>query len=139
MKLHELTKPVPKKLTQQTSVAAGKEPSLKLGTIGVTVGQSQSKGDTSRVREAVGFRMEPADREPAETTQGFKQRSQAEIRVSEVLRRVRLSSLSNKDERAIDKYLASKRPEEVLKRRDIDQMAAVLNLDVNTIRDLTGF
>jgi len=120
MKLHELTKPVPKKLMQRTSVAAG-------------------KGNTSRVREAVGFRMEPADREPAETTQGFKPRSQAEIRVSEVLRRVRLSSLSNKDERAIDKYLASKRPEEVLNRRDIDQMAAVLNLDVNTIRDLTGF
>lgn len=37
------------KLTQKGSVAAGFAPRLDLTTVGITIGQKQSTGDTSRV------------------------------------------------------------------------------------------
>ena len=35
---------------QKASVAAAKEPRLNLGTIGVSIGQTQSSGDTSKIK-----------------------------------------------------------------------------------------
>jgi hypothetical protein len=37
------------KMIQKASVAAGKEPKLRLGVLGIEIGQTQSTGDTSRV------------------------------------------------------------------------------------------
>ncbi len=47
MKVGELI-PIPK-LTQKGSVAAGFAPRLDLTTVGISIGQKQSTGDTSRV------------------------------------------------------------------------------------------
>lgn len=59
MKLHQLGLTpagiaATKKLSSQVhkaTVAAAKEPKLKLGVIGIEIGQEQSTGDTSRVNE----------------------------------------------------------------------------------------
>lgn len=50
MKVGELI-PLPKKMIQKGSVAAGKAPRLNLGVVGLSIGQAQSTGDTSRVSE----------------------------------------------------------------------------------------
>ena len=50
MKVGELIQ-VPKRLVWKTTVAAGKEPTTKLGVIGLEIGQAQSTGDTSRVEQ----------------------------------------------------------------------------------------
>lgn len=50
MKVGELIA-LPKKLVQKGSVAAGKAPRLNLGVVGLSIGQEQSTGDTSRVTE----------------------------------------------------------------------------------------
>lgn len=39
------------KQVQKASVAAGKKPRLELGVVGISIGQEQSTGDTSRVNE----------------------------------------------------------------------------------------
>ena len=57
MKLHQLGltpagQAATKKLSSQVhkaTVAAAKEPTLKLGIVGIEIGQEQSKGDTSTV------------------------------------------------------------------------------------------
>ena len=41
------------KQVQKGSVAAGKAPRLDLGVLGISIGQKQSTGDTSRVRTNV--------------------------------------------------------------------------------------
>ena len=51
----EKSKQASSKLKHQVhkaSVAAGKEPKLTLGIVGLSIGQKQSTGDTSKVSEA---------------------------------------------------------------------------------------
>jgi hypothetical protein len=52
MKLGELIDLRKVKQIQKGSVAAGKAPRLDLGVLGISIGQQQSTGDTSRVTEA---------------------------------------------------------------------------------------
>lgn len=49
MKLIDLRKI---KMVQLGSVAAGKEPRLNLDVLGISIGQKQSTGDTSKVEHA---------------------------------------------------------------------------------------
>lgn len=50
MKVGELF-PLPKKMIQKGSVATGKASRLNLDVVGLSIGQAQSTGDTSRVSE----------------------------------------------------------------------------------------
>jgi hypothetical protein len=57
--LEELIDLRKKKQVQKASVAADKQPRLKLGVVGISIGQKQSDGPTSRVTEAsLGSRVE---------------------------------------------------------------------------------
>lgn len=49
MKVGELIDLSKQRLVWKSTVAAGKEPTTKLGVIGMEIGQTQSTGDTSRV------------------------------------------------------------------------------------------
>lgn len=56
MKLDELLDLRKTKQVWKTTVAAGKKPRTELGVIGLSIRQTQSTGDTSRVRETLGDR-----------------------------------------------------------------------------------
>jgi hypothetical protein len=139
----------------KSTVAAGKQPTTDLGLVGIKIGQVQSTGDTSRViggtalggtkktpmirrvmPEAIGFRLGSKDHSDAYAkASGVK----TEIRVSELIRRVKLSTLSKNDEEQIADALAGHKPTDVLKNRDIEQIAAIANVDLSELRDLAGF
>lgn len=50
MKVGELLDLRTVRQVHKATVAAGKQPTLKLGTVGIEIGQKQSTGDTSKVR-----------------------------------------------------------------------------------------
>ena len=55
------------RMVWKSTVAAGKEPTTKLGIIGIEIGQTQSTGDTSRVNAGTasgGKRKTPMFRRP---------------------------------------------------------------------------
>lgn len=59
MKVGELFDLRKKKQVHKGTVAAGKAPRLELGVLGISIGQEQSTGPTSRVNEAsLGSRVE---------------------------------------------------------------------------------
>lgn len=155
MKVGELIDLRKMKMVWKSTVAAGKQPTTDLGLVGITIGQTQSTGDTSRVtsgtalggtkktpmirrvtQEAVGFRLGSADHANSYAkTAGVK----TEVRVSELLRRVKLSTMSKRDEEQISNALSGKNPTDVLKNRDLEQVAAIANVDLSELRDLAGF
>lgn len=137
MKVGELIDLRKMKMVWKSTVAAGKQPTTDLGLVGITIGQTQSTGDTSRVKmEAIGFRLGSADHANSYAkTAGVK----TEVRVSELLRRVKLSTMSKRDEEQISNALSGKNPTDVLKNRDLEQVAAIANVDLSELRDLAGF
>ena len=49
MKVGELINLTKQRQVWKSTVAAGKEPTTRLGVLGIEIGQTQSTGDTSRV------------------------------------------------------------------------------------------
>lgn len=155
MKVGELIDLRKVKMVWKSTVAAGKQPSTDLGLVGFSIGQTQSTGDTSRVvsgtalggtkktpmirrvvPEAVGFRLGSKDHAEAYAKSSAVK---TEIRVSELLRRVKLSTMSAHDEEQISDALMGHKPTDVLKNRDLEQISAIANVDLSELRDLAGF
>jgi hypothetical protein len=140
MKVGELIDMRKKKMVWKSTVAAGKQPSTDLGLVGIKIGQVQSTGDTSRVRmETVGFRLGSKDHAEAYAKEKKNGGLKTEIRVSELLRKVKLSTMSQRDEEEIADALMGHGPTDVLKDRDLEQIAAIANVDLSDLRDLAGF
>jgi hypothetical protein len=140
MKVGELIDLRKKKMVWKSTVAAGKQPTTDLGLVGIKIGQTQSTGDTSRVRmEAVGFRLGSKDHAEAYAKEKRNGGLKTEIRVSELLRKVKLSTMSQRDEEEIADAIMGHGPTDVLKDRDLEQIAAIANVDLSDLRDLAGF
>lgn len=135
MKVGELIDLRKKRMVWKTTVAAGKQPTTNFDIIGVRIGQEQSDGDTSKPRmEAVGFRLKS---EPP-VQYAKEPHARTSIRVAELLRRVKLSSMSSSEEKRISDVLDGRRSTDVLSNRDLDQISVLANVDPSNLRDLSG-
>lgn len=131
--------PIKKNMVWKSTVAAGKKPRTELGTIGISIGQTQSTGDTSKPKlEAIGFRMGPGHQADVNTSQNSHSVPEPEIRVKEILRKIHASEFSIKEEQRIIEFLDTKPPLSVLRRKDIDELAVQTNIDPKRLHDLLG-
>ena len=118
-----LKNPDLKKQVQKGSVAAGKKPRLELGVVGLSIGQTQSTGDTSIVREFTPIPMPELA-------------AKKEIDVRTLISRLRASGFSKDQLDRIYEILNDRRPDDTLALREIDQLAALANVDPVKLRGL---
>lgn len=127
----------------KATVAAGKEPKLTLGTIGLSIGQKQSTGDTSKVSEAFAQPTETMSRTLKDKLNNSaegkpKEEPSTGVNVKDVIRRVKISLLSAKDTESLLKELGSYKQNRVLALKDIDQLAVIADVDVKKLRKVAG-
>ncbi len=142
----EKSKQASSKLKHQVhkaSVAAGKEPKLTLGIVGLSIGQKQSTGDTSKVSEAFAQPTETMSRALKDKLNNSaegkpKEEPKDSIKVKDVIRRVKISLLSAKDTENLLKELSTYNTNRVLSLKDIDQLAVIADMDVKKLRKVVG-
>lgn len=110
----------------------------KLLIIGDTIVTSKEHYDD--LVEAVGFRdgHRELHRRKEISTEPGNDEPQSTLRVSEVLRKVRASTLSQDDEDNLKAAIAGKKPTDVITLRDLDQLAVLANIDPEELASVLG-
>lgn len=142
----EKSKQASSKLKHQVhkaSVAAGKEPKLTLGIVGLSIGQKQSTGDTSKVSEAFAQPTETMSRALKDKLNNSaegkpKEEPKVSVKVKDAIRKIKLSLLAAKDTEELLKELGTYKENRVLALKDIDQLAVITGVDVKKLRKVIG-
>lgn len=124
---------------QKASVAAAKAPRLELGVVGLSIGQEQSSGPTSRVNEvaASAYAQYLAQKSAGHPDPTARQLP-ITIRVRDAIAKIKSSTFSQHDEDALLEALGGRRGTDTLSLRDIDTISALTNVDVQELRDVLG-
>lgn len=123
----------------KASVAAAKAPRLELGVVGLSIGQEQSTGLTSRVNEVSAsayaqYLAQKSGGHPDPTSRQLP----ISIRVKDAKAKIKASTFSQHDEDALLDALGGHRETDTLSLRDIDTISAITNVDVQELRDVLG-